>query len=445
MDRAAPARAALRGGHGAARPPGPRRAAGARVLIRRLPGAGGLRFALAFAEQGFTALLSLGVTLWLIRRGTAEQLGGYVFWANLVLVAGTLIAAFTSVHLYRLPPGPGGRWRAERAILSANLLLVALSGLGTAALVAVLGPPFGIWTAALLVPGTVLGLHARSLAASRGALGLSAAVSAAAFLSVAALMAVELALGDPPSVPLLLAVNGAAQGLAGAAVILRLAGKGAADFGPGARRRWRAMARRSGWALLAGAANETFTRLYIFLVAAWFGPVALAGLAAAQAMLRPATLLAGAFGAAARAPLAVRRHEGDARGFWRLLVIGATGPALVTLALGAGMAALWPLVAHWVFGGRYEGLEGVVLLWAVVMAISCFWVAGLSALQVLGRLRALAAAESGGALTAAAAMPPLLHLFGPPGALAAIALGGVVQVSLMVRGVRRGLAAAGAR
>ncbi|MDB5368653.1 MAG: hypothetical protein JWP20_211 [Roseomonas sp.] len=357
-------------------------------------------------------------------------------------MVGTFITAFTSVHIYRLPPA-AGRYATERAILSANLTLATLAGLLTLAAVPALGHPLGLWAAALFVPGTVIGLHARAVATARGAMASATTVSAAPFVAVFAGLAVEAWLGQAPSVPVLLLLNGLAQGVVGAAVILRLCGGAAADFGPGARRRWRVLARRSGWALLAGMANEVFTRLYIFLVFAWFGAAALATLTAAQTMLRPATLLAGAFGSAARGPLAARRHAGDTRGFLRLLALGAAAPAVITLLLGGAVAALWPWISAWIYAGRYEGLEKVVLLWAVVMAISCFWVAGLAGLQSLARLRSLAMAEIGGAVTSAVAMPPLLWLLAPPGALVATILGGLVQVALLTLGVLRGLRALG--
>ncbi|WP_338662376.1 hypothetical protein VQH23_19450 [Pararoseomonas sp. SCSIO 73927] len=361
----------------------------------------------------------------------------------MVLVAGTLVSSFTSVHLYRLPPEPAGRRGAERAILSANLALAGLAGLLVAAVAPLLGPGLGTGAAAVLVAGSVIGLCARSLAASRGAMALSAAVSAFSFAVVFLMVALELALGHGPSVPLLLVLMGLAQALAGGAVIRRLSGPGAADFGPAARRRWRVLARRSGWSLLAGASNEVFTRLGIFTVPLLFGAPALAGLAAASTMLRPATLLAGAFGSGARGPLAARRHAGDARGFWRLLVLGAAVPTTVTLAWSGVVAALWPLVSGWIYGGRYEGLETEVLLWGAVFGLGCCWVAGLAGLQTLGRLRSLALAELGGAVACAAAMVPMLLLLGPRGALVATILGGLVQVTLLARAVSRGLRAGG--
>jgi N-acetylglucosaminyldiphosphoundecaprenol N-acetyl-beta-D-mannosaminyltransferase len=444
-DRAAPAGPALCAGPAAAAAPGAACPAGAgrgaAPLIARLLRRGS-RFILAFADQGLTALLSLGITLWLIRRGSAEQLAAYVFWANAALVAGTAIAALTTVHLYRLPPAPSaGRRPTERAVFAALLLLCGLAALLAAAAVPWLGPTLGLWMAVPFIPGTVIGLHARALAATHGAMALAAAISAAACLLVFGAIGAEALLGAAPSVPLLLGLNGLCQGLAGLLVIRRLGGARPAGFGAGARRRWRVLARRSGWSLLAGLGNETFTRLYIFAVPVWFGPAALAGLAAAQTMLRPATLLAGAFGAAARGPLAARRHAGDARGFWRLVLLGAAGPAAVTLALGGLLALGWPWVSAWLFAGRYAGLVPEVLCWAGVMAISCFWVTGLAGLQTLGRLRDLARAELAAAGVSALAMPGLLGLLGPVGALVAIMLGGLVQVALLGRGVARGLRA----
>ncbi len=413
-------------------------------MLARILRGGGLRYALAFADQGLNALLSLGVTLWIIRRGTAEQLGTYVFWANAVLVAGTFITAFTSVHLYRLPPGHG-RLATERAILSADLTLAVVAALLTAAVVPLLGPPLGLYAAVAFVPGIVIGLHARAVATARGAMAGAAIISAVPFIAVLAVVVAEAILRLPPSVPLLLLVNGLSQGVAGIAVILYLCGRHAADFSASARRRWRVLVRRSGWSLVAGMANEVFTRLYIFMVFAWFGAAALGTLTAAQTMLRPATLLAGAFGSAARGPLAQRRHAGDTHGFLRLLILGGTAPAIITLALGLTVALLWPWVSGWIYAGRYEGLQTTVVLWAVVMAISCFWVAGLAGLQSLARLRSLAFAEIGGAVVCAATMPLMLWLLNPPGALVAIILGGCVQVALLARGVMHGLRALGHR
>ena len=402
----------------------------------------GLRLGLAFADQGLSALLSLGVTVWLIRRGTADQLGAYVFWANLAFVAGTIASAFTSVHLFRLPPAPSdGRRGTERAILSANLVLVAITAALTAAALPLLGDTFGLWGGVLLLPGTVLGVHARTLASSHGDLARTALVPAATFVLVGCAMAAEAALGHAPSVSLLLALNGLAQAGSGAVVIRRLAGAAPAGFGAGARRRWRVLARRSRWSLLAGAANEVYSRLAVFAVSAWFGAAALAGLVAAQTVLRPATLLAGAFSAASRRPLAARRHAGDARGFWRMVLLGAGVPAAATLILGAAAVGFWPLISDWLYAGRYAGLEGEVALWTGEFVMTCFWVGGLVALQSLARLRELAIAEVGAALTCAVAMVPMLVWAGPPGALVAMMLGGVVQVSLLARGVRSGLRA----
>lgn len=408
------------------------------------------RYVLAYADQGLTALLSLGVSLWLIRRGVPEAFGAYVFWANTVLVIGTLVAGMTAVHLHRLPPGPPtARRGAERVILSATIAFTALAALGTAAAVPLLSPPFGLWAAVVFVPGTLVGLYARSLAASRGVLGAAAAVSAAVFATVLLGLAVGFLLDQAATAQEVLLLAGVGQAVGGgwALAWLARAGGGSAagpDFGRDTRRRWRAMLRRSGWPVLAGMANETSTRLYIFLVAAWAGAPALASLGAAQMMLRPATLLAGAWAAAARTGLAARRYAGDAGGFRRLVVIGGAGPALATFGLGLALAAAWPLVSRYLYGGRYPDLAGVVVLWGVNMGLSCFVVAGTVALQALRRLRAAAAAEVVAALVCAVAMPAVLLVLPPPAVLGSMILALALQVTLQARAVRRALRTVGA-
>jgi O-antigen/teichoic acid export membrane protein len=395
------------------------------------------RYVLAFGEQGLTALLSLFVALWLIRRGGPEEFGAYVFWASASFVVSTFAASLTSVHLHKLRPAPlAGRRNVERALLAANILLAGLAAILTLGVLPLLGAPLGLWGAALLVPGTLIGIYARTLATSRARLEPALGISLVVALAVVGGLGAGAALGVATTANQVLVLTGLAQGGAGAWVLARLSAGMRPDW---AGRRWRALLRRSVWPLAGGMANEVATRLYVFLVAAWAGTAAMSALAAAQTLLRPATLVAGAWGGAARSALARLRHAEDHAGFARLVALGAIGPALVTLLLGAGLALFWPFVSAHLYGGRYAELAPVVLLWTVTMAIACFGFVFGVALQALGRLDAAARSDIAAAAVIAAAMPAALLLLPPPGALLAMILGGLVQVAIQYGALKAAL------
>jgi len=399
------------------------------------------RFVLGFGDQGLTALLSLIVSLWLIRRGGEGEFATYVFWASATFLASTLAASLTSVHLHRLRPGAGaGRQATERSLLSATLFLTLVSALATGFALLLLPPSLGLIGAVLLVPGTLLGSYARALAISRGAVGWAALISFIVFGIVLAGLAVEVALGLPATAENVLVLIGAAQGLAGGAVLVRLSAASPPSLGRGSRKRWLVLLRRSAWPLAGGLAAEISTRLYVFLVAAWAGTAAMAALAVVQTLLRPATLLSSAWAAAARSALAAHRHEGDMVRFRRVLRWGAAVPALAVLALGLGLAAFWPLISAWVFLGRYPDNAGTVLISTVHMAIVCLVFSYGVALQALGQLRAVAQGDLVAAVVTALSMPVLLWLLPPPGALLAMILGGALQLVWQRRVLRPWLA-----
>ena len=399
------------------------------------------RFVLGFGDQGLTALMSLIVSIWLIRRGAEGEFGAYIFWASAALLAVSLVSSLTTVHLHRLRPGAGaGRRATERSLLSATLFLTLVGALVTGFALLLLPTPLALVGAVILVPGTLLGFYARALAISRGAVGWATMISLLVFGVVLAGLGAEIALGWPATAQHVLVLMGAAQGLAGGAVLAWLSAGSPPGLDSGLRRRWAALLRRSAWPLAGGVAFEISTRLYVFLVAAWAGTAAMAALAAAQTLLRPATLLAGAWAAAARSALAAHRHEGDVAGFRRVLRWGALGPALATLFLGLGLATSWPLVSAWLLAGRYPDIAGTVLLWTVNLAIACFIFSHGVALQALGQLRAAAQADLAAAVVTAVSMPALLWLLPPPGALLAMMLGGALQLVLQRRALRPWLA-----
>lgn len=325
----------------------------------------------------------------------------------------------------------------ERALLSATLLLAGLATLLSLASLPLLGASLGIWGAALVLPGTLIGIYARSLAVSRGEVGWALAISLAVFLAVALGLMAGAALSQAPTANGVLILTGLAQGGAGGAALCRLSAGQPLGLGQGVLARWRVLLRRAPWPLAGGLAGEIATRFYIFMVTAWAGPTAMAALAVGQTLLRPATLLAGAWAGAARSALAQRHHAGDHRGFMRIVLLGSAGPALATLLLGVTLAGFWPQVAGLAFGGRFSDLAGIVLLWTANMSLSCFVFSYGVALQAQGRLRAAAKADIVAAVMICISMPILLLLLPPASALFAMILGSLAQIALQARALRQ--------
>ena len=138
---------------------------------------------------------------------------------------------------------------------------------------------------------------------------------------------------------------------------------------------WRGLAhfggyvRQSAWVFLGVTSTELLTRFYAFVVAGWYGPIALASLAATQQLLRPVPLLASSWSLVARTDLARRREAGDWAGMARITVLTGIGGVVIAAAWALIIFAGWSVISHYLFGGKYAGDGWMVLLWGVAAAI----------------------------------------------------------------------------
>ncbi|MGA0605228.1 hypothetical protein ACO2Q0_04430 [Phenylobacterium sp. VNQ135] len=393
------------------------------------------RYAASAVEQALWSLTNLGVSLLLARVAAPEVFGAFVFWASCAFVLSSVQNAVSVCHLQVLAPGPGQaphRRDTERLMHLATAALLVLTALGALAAVALLPATSALRSpaAAFYLPAFLLQQYVRALTFSRGH-PLAAALQTGLVLVAAVLCGLVLwASGASPDLDAFLWLLGAAYGivgLGGALVLCR--GQLRGELPPLSA--YAGYARRTGWVLLGVSAAELLTRFYAFVVAARFGAETLAGLAAAQLLLRPVPLMGLAWGMVGRADLAARRDAADWSGFRRLILIAMVGGLTIAAVWTAVVAGAWPVLAQAAFGGRYMDLGGVALLWGVSSALSLAQSVLNPALQALKAFRPLALANAAAAAIAATAVLGLSHALGPTGAIWGMAAGQVVDLAAM--------------
>lgn len=393
------------------------------------------RYFAALVEQALWSLLNLGVNLALARYAAPEVFGGFVFWANAAFVLSSLQNALTVCHLQTLSPGDGRspqRLETERLMHLVNAAFLAVTGAGglAAALLMPRGSELHAPAAALFLPGFLLQQYVRALAFSRGR-ATAAAVQTGLVLLIAApalaLLARHPAGMDADSI--LLAMAGA-YGLVGVVAAIQAT---AGQFkGPGPQfRDYVPFARQSGWIFLGVTTTELLARIYAFVVAARYGPAALAMLAATQLLLRPIPLLAASWSMAARADLAAQRDAGRWDRFLRLLGLALAGGCVVALGWTLAVRLGWNALSQHVFAGKYADVGWMVLMWGVSSALSFGQVVLNSGLQVLRAFKPLALANGAASLAAAAAIVLMVRSFGPPGAVVGTALAQGLEIAVM--------------
>jgi O-antigen/teichoic acid export membrane protein len=393
------------------------------------------RYLISALEQALWSALNFGVNLLLIRFVAPDQYGGFVFWASCGFVLSSVQNALTLCHLQVLTPGDErdpARAPVERLMGGVNLVFLIVVGM--ACLVGALvwraeGSPYGAVAAALFTPAYLLQQYVRGLTFSRGRPGVAALQTSVVFVLVAALLGEALlvhAALDANAILLRLGLAYAACGIGGA--LWARQGlpslKALAGYGE--------YARQSGWIFLGVSSTELLTRFYVFVVAGWFGPVALAALSATQQLLRPIPLLASSWSMVARSDLARRRDRDQWSAFIRIVATAVASGLVIAAGWSAIIWAAWPLVTAHLFGGKYGQDGWMVLLWGVGAAVAFGQTVVSAALQVLREFKALALANTAASLVAAGAILLIVRSTGAGGAILGTVAGQALELVVMI-------------
>ena len=286
--------------------------------------------------------------------------------------------------------------------------------------------------------------YIRALAFTRDRAGVAATQTAMVLVSALALLGVALLAKAMTAERILLSLglSYAGVGIVGAVAATRRqwAGMDWNDL-----RRFGAYVRQSAWVFLGVTSTELLTRFYAFVVAGWYGPVALASLATTQQLLRPIPLLASSWSLVARTDLVRRREAGDWGGIARITTLTAIGGVVVAAAWALVIFAGWSLISRYLFGGKYAGDGWMVLLWGLAAAIGFGQVVVSAALQALKAFKPLALANAAASIVAAAAILAIMQIAGYRGAIMGTAVGQMLELVVMavlLATMLRGLAGA---
>ncbi|MET0336771.1 MAG: hypothetical protein ABW063_03325 [Caulobacter sp.] len=410
------------------------------------------RYLTSAVEQGLSSILNLGVNLVLIRLVAPQDYGVFVFWAALGYVMSSVQNAVSVCHLQVTPFGPGFeeiRTRIERIMGGANLAFLAVIAVIAAAVTFALkgmDNSLGVVAGPVYLIAFLAQQYGRALRFSRReVMAATARTAAVLVLACAGLTAAAFAAGESG-----LTADDALLALAaayGLVVLWGLPGALSTLNGLGAPlREYLPYARQSGWIFLGAASTEVLARFYVFAVAGTAGALALATLSATQLLLRPPALLASSWAMAARPDLVTRREAGDARGLARQLTLAGLGGIVITGLWTAAVAAGWPLISRHLFGGKYMGEAGLVMLWGLCAATTFVQVVINTGLQSIKAFKVLALANAGASLVAMSAILVGLNLMGPTGAVLGTAVGqaaeAAVMALLLIALLRRGHGAA---
>lgn len=394
------------------------------------------RYLISAVEQALWSLLNLGVNLLLIRLAAPAQYGVFAFWANCGFVLSSLQNALTLCHLQVLAPSDvmsEPRLGVERIMHLVTLIAVAVVAAGTLGCVVLLqrsASPLAAPAAALYLPAFLLQQYIRAVAFARGRPTTAAVQTGLALGASVLLLAVAYLFKAMRAEQILLCLGAAyaITGLAGAAWAVR---------GQLAGLRWRLLGQfraylgQSGWVFLGVTSTELLTRFYAFVVTGWYGPAALASLAATQQLLRPIPLLAASWSLVARNDLARRRDAGDWIGIGRLVALAAGGGAVVAVAWALPIFLGWRLISTHLFDGKYGDDGWMVLLWSVSAAISFGQVVVSAGLQTLRAFKPLALANAAASVVAAAAVLLVMRFAGYRGAVGGTAVGQMLELVVM--------------
>jgi O-antigen/teichoic acid export membrane protein len=385
------------------------------------------RYGAALVEQACWSILSFGLNLALARFAAPDQYGALVFWTNCGFVLVSVQNALTVTHLSVLAPGSGAdphRLTTERIMHGVQGTFLLALGVAVLAANLLVSGALRAPAAALFLPAFLAQQYLRGLSFSRGRPGFAALQSGALLALTLVLIGGGLRLFHGVS------ANGVLIGLALAYVLVALPAGVVLSRGQGLRaagvdlRAYGGYARQAGWIFLGVSSSEVLARFYSFVVAAWYGPSALAVLSVTQ-------LLATTWGMVARPDLVRHREARQWRAFTLQVVAALSVGTIIALVWSGGVALTWPAICKVVFSGKYSAFSWMVALWGISSALNLIQMALNVALQALRAFKPLALANAAASLVAALAIVVIMHVYGYGGAIAGTAAGQLLEAVVM--------------
>ncbi|MDB5379363.1 MAG: hypothetical protein JWR00_3809 [Rubritepida sp.] len=412
-------------------------------MIRLHPILGRLRAFAGIADQIVISLANFAVGLVVLNAGTREEFGLYALAYMTVTMStgftGGMFGAQFTVAQHRLP-------EEERPAFAAALLLL-LAFLASMVCLLLLGAAWvGGWAglhdpASQTVLVTLLAcppamaldfLRSHRLAIRRPEAALALDIVngllwvGASFLGLEAGLPIHIA-----AIGAFGAVAALTSLLATLAARLPLA-EGARRMGEALRRVWD----QGRWSVGGVAVAVSQNQGHFYLLGALAGAGAVAEVNAARMLVTPvALLMVGAY----RTLIPTLAHLHATGNPTRAERLARLALLALLLAIPAYLLFLWPfrdLVSTSLLRGRYNGVEALVLLWALVLLLQTVTEMASAQLQAQSRFRVLTLRNAMTAVPVLAVLVPMILWLGGPGSLLTLAAGQAALGILLWREVR---------
>ena len=191
------------------------------------------------------------------------------------------------------------------------------------------------------------------------------------------------------------------------------------------------------WSLVGVTATVLQNRSYVYLTTVILSPEVLADLSVTRMIMMPLALCVGSSGKIivvwGRRALA----GGEERAFRRGIGILTTALALVAVCYVTMLHLAYPPLNDLVFDGKYDGLQGYIVLWGIYFLVQMFRFVLSNSLQAMRKFRELALVG-----VVSGALVPLIGIvliprLGGSGALVSLICGEVVLMGYLLQTFRR--------
>lgn len=367
-----------------------------------------MRFLISLSDQALGALLTFIVNLWMAREGLPHSYGVYALWLAVAWITGTAQSTLITCHLAGLNAIEGEeRAAAERFLLTVQILFAMTALVTTALVMAILGhyhSKFYAVGAVAFVPMFLVYQYTRALFFAHHQVGSATALTATSLLTfIVAASTCSLA-GYTPTPDIGLVLAGGSYGISALAWLVT------GTKGQRPLILWRDMRphlhylHSSGWIMLGAASAELTSRMFNFVGAWRYGPLALAELTATQVVIRPAWMLNAAWSSISLPQLSGMWARHDRQPFMKMVAAGLILPLAGSILWTGSVALSWPELSLLLYKGNYQQSSALILLWGANVILGGLSAVGTITLLSMKRYRVLALTDLAAALTTCSSM-----------------------------------------